>query len=209
MAICLAVSCVGNNMKTLLIDNGSKYFENLKSILSINRTNEITIVDYSEITNPRDGNYDLAVISGGHHKVINHTDDIYKDEIELILHGKTPVLGICLGCELIAFANGASLNPLSQKEENFMEIFPVTNDLIFQGVINPIQVYESHKYSVSDLPPQLLELAKSKDGPEIIKHVSKPIYGFQFHPELNPENLNTYKLFTNTVNQLLTYDSQT
>lgn len=189
-------------MRTLLVDNGSFFLDNLRQLLGTYPDNEVTVVNYSVIPGREKNNYDLIILSGGHHKVIDHADDLYKEEINLILTGRTPILGICLGCELIAYAYGSHLDFIGHKEEGLIEISIVNDDPIFKNIRDPIPVYESHKYSISELPKEISQLAKSKDGPEIIKHISKPIYGFQFHPEVDSRNSDTLRLFLNTVNQL-------
>lgn len=40
----------------------------------------------------------------------------------------------------------------------------------------------------------------SKDGVEIIKHKQKIIYGFQFHPEMFPDQTQGDELFANLIN---------
>jgi carbamoylphosphate synthase small subunit len=42
-------------------------------------------------------------------------------------------------------------------------------------------------------------LANSIEGIEIIKHKDKPIYGFQFHPEMFPNLSDGDELFANIV----------
>lgn len=50
-------------------------------------------------------------------------------------------------------------------------------------IIAELSVYESHRWGITDLPNELEELARSKDGIEIFRHKTRPVYGFQFHPE--------------------------
>lgn len=58
-----------------------------------------------------------------------------------------------------------------------------TKDDLFLG-IDKFSVYEAHRFVVRETPPELIVLAKSKDGIEAFKHISLPIYGVQFHPEM-------------------------
>ena len=46
-----------------------------------------------------------------------------------------------------------------------------------------------HKWHIKEVNSVLIPLAKSAKGIDIVKHVNKKIYGFQFHPEITePKN---------------------
>ncbi|MEI6144754.1 MAG: gamma-glutamyl-gamma-aminobutyrate hydrolase family protein, partial [Candidatus Berkelbacteria bacterium] len=59
----------------------------------------------------------------------------------------------------------------------------IQNDPIFANISN-LKVYESHRWIVKKVGEDLLALAKSEDGIEVIKHKNRLIYGVQFHPEM-------------------------
>ena len=44
-------------------------------------------------------------------------------------------------------------------------------------------VYEAHRWIIPQLGRDLIGIAQSANGYEIIKHKSRQIYGLQFHPE--------------------------
>src|SRR6185369_3924313 len=112
-----------------------------------------------------------------------------------------PIIGICLGFELIAHLLGAKLSKLPVRRINNIKIFPVQKDVILEGMASP-RVYQGHVWRVTDLPPELICLAASKDGIEIVKHKKKPIYGLQFHPEKDRHNNDGPAIFHNIVAQL-------
>jgi len=73
------------------------------------------------------------------------------------------------------------------------------NHPIFSG-LSDISVFEAHRYGVSEVRIPLLELARSENGVEIIKHEKFDIYGFQFHPEELVDKNQGDEIFLNTIN---------
>jgi GMP synthase-like glutamine amidotransferase len=67
---------------------------------------------------------------------------------------------------------------------------------MFRG-IDEVKVFESHRYQISSLGKNLVGLAKSEFGYEIIQVLEKKVYGFQFHPEANKEINSGKTLFKN------------
>ena len=182
-------------MRILLINNGTKYLEKL--MLLLEKTG--TIVIEGNLNHPQD--FDLAVLSGGHNcSVVNH-GNYYQKEIEFLKKTEIPVLGICLGAELIAYVFGAKLEHLEREEKGFIDIDVLQLDAIFDGVQN-FKVFESHKWAITQLSSDLIGLARSMDGFEVIKHKDLPLYGFQFHPELFEDQTVGAKIFTNLLNIL-------
>ena len=158
-------------MNIFLFNNGTKYLDELRRLLG----------KYGQ-TSERE-NADIIVLSGGHQLSVAKHPESYTDEIELIKSASVPILGICLGAEMIAYAFGATLTPLEKMEKGLIDIEIVKNDGLFSGITN-FKVYENHKWAITKLSDNLEGLARSESGFEIIKHKTKPIYGFQFHPEM-------------------------
>lgn len=158
-------------MNILIIDNHTKHLRELASCFS--KTPRIINKEEFEAEPDLEG-YDLIVISGGSNipTALRHPDH-YKKEIQLIRDSKTPILGICLGAELIALSFGAELKELPE----------TMNQAIKLGG-EKINICEHHRIGFDVLPPELISLAKSEHCIEVFKHVTKPIIGIQFHPEV-------------------------
>jgi len=61
---------------------------------------------------------------------------------------------------------------------------------------NEIDVFESHRYEISQLGNQLHCLASSKSCKyEVIKHNEHNIFGTQFHPEMSSDGLSIIQAF--------------
>ncbi len=128
-------------------------------------------------------NVDAVVLSGGAPSIFYEKDklgiqDKYLDELDI------PILGICVGAQLIAEHFNGRCGPAKYPEygKTDMEIFD--HDELFEGIPDKIVVWESHNDEIKD-PGILIPLAKSKNCKyQAIKHPSKLIYGVQFHPEV-------------------------
>ena len=175
-------------MKVLLIDNGSSLLEKLKELIGA----EVITKNWSEVSPSDYIGYDLIVLSGSRDQSVVWKHDQLTGEIELLKNTKIPVIGICFGCELIAYAFGGELKELPARHEGIREIEVLDKSLSLRS---SIKVYEHHHWIISKIPNDFIELARSADGSEAIKHKSRPIYGLQFHPENMVESAEGYKIF--------------
>lgn len=184
-------------MKTaLIIDNGTSYLENLQKLLS---AFSVRTTSYSQIHDV--GEYELIILSGGHsYSVLNH-ESVYKQELDIIRSARKPIIGICLGFELIAHAFGASLKRMEKKENGIISLQPLQKDDIFKDLPN-FEVYENHRWVVENLGYDLVGLAKSQDGYEVIKHKDRPLYGLQFHPEKCVNRTCGDEIFRNLIHEI-------
>ena len=127
-----------------------------------------------------------AVIFGGPMSA-NDADDFVRREIELIglaLREQRPMLGICLGAQMMAAQLGARVatHPDSHVEYGYHPIAPRDGDL--PGGRWPRHVYQWHKEGF-DLPRGAVALATG-DGPfanQAFRYGTAAI-GVQFHPEI-------------------------
>ncbi len=164
-------------MKILLIDNGTKHLGKLKDLL---KDNDIDVYKlFSKY--PTDDQYDLIVLSGGSQISITAAPEIFEQEIDLIKKTKTPIIGICQGCEIVAYTFNSELEYLEHKTKGIKRIELLST--LF-NLDEQIYVYEAHHFAIKKLGNELVELAKSNDGVEIFRHRNKQILGMQFHPEM-------------------------
>jgi GMP synthase-like glutamine amidotransferase len=168
-------------MKVLLVDNGTSYLPQLQSLLSVA---DVKVTPFQKLTKHNFDHYDLIILSGGHkYAVMSHRRE-YSRELNLIMTSNKPVIGICLGFELVVTAFGGKLKLLRHKVHREVGITFTHPDPISRRR-TAYTVFESHRRGVKYLPPTLIPLARSYHGIEIIKHQTRPIYAFQFHPEMS------------------------
>jgi GMP synthase-like glutamine amidotransferase len=147
---------------------------------------------YDEDPLPRMDELDGLVVMGGPMSVHDTAQHPYlAEEARLIVSSidqQIPVLGICLGAQLIAHALGASVYPGRDQE-----IGTGTVTLTREGRSDPV-VGASDQPELSvvhwhgetfDLPGGATLLAESDSYPHQAFRVGKRVYGFQFHLEVD------------------------
>ena len=103
-----------------------------------------------------------------------------------------PLLGVCLGHQAIAAHHGGVVERAPEPRHG--KSSRVTHDGrgLFAGLSQPFEAGRYHSLVVREegLPSELSVIARTEDGLVMaLKHVSRPVYGVQFHPEsvLTPE----------------------
>lgn len=115
-----------------------------------------------------------------------------EDQVALIRRAVAddrPVLGICLGAQLLAKALGASVYRASTSEVGWGEVELTEeglSDRIFNGLPNPLPVFQWH-VDTFDLPSGAVRLATSKECANQSFRYGRRTYGFQFHCEVGEE----------------------
>lgn len=105
-------------------------------------------------------------------------------EVVKQLHREFPILGICLGQQIIAQAFGAIVKKAQMPMHGKVSLLTHDAQGIFANLANPTPVARYHSLIVDDLPTQLIATAHAENGEiQAIRHISKPIEAVQFHPE--------------------------
>jgi GMP synthase-like glutamine amidotransferase len=155
-----------------------------------------------------------VVIMGGSMNV--YEEDQYpflkaEDEfIRRILKIKIPLLGICLGAQLLAKACGAKVEKAPIEEIGFFEVTLTPEgkkDTLFKGMDTHLTVFHWHTDSFQ-IPEGGVLLAKGKLCENQAFRIGKNAYGIQFHPELTQEMLKTWveeEKLTNVLNDYYFY----
>lgn len=168
----------------LMIDNYDSFTYNLVQYLGelgadlkVFRNDKITI-DKIEKLNPQ-----AIVISPGPGRP---EDAGISCDIVRCLKGKMPILGVCLGHQVIGYVFGGKIVRAKKLMHGKTSLIYHTAKDIFQGLPSPIEATRYHSLVVAPetLPKELELLAWTKDKEIMgLKHKSFPIYGVQFHPE--------------------------
>ncbi len=97
-----------------------------------------------------------------------------------------PILGICYGMQLTTHLLGGTVEKATAREYGPARIEVTGEDsVLFAGLDTELDVWMSHGDRVEALPEGFVSIAKTHNAPfAATRHVDKPIYGVQFHPEV-------------------------
>jgi GMP synthase-like glutamine amidotransferase len=114
-----------------------------------------------------------------------------KEFIRRELDRGTPILGVCLGSQLLAEAAGARPHRIEPPEIGWYEI-EITEAGAEDPLIGPlapsVELFEWHHYA-APLPPGAVELARTPACVQAFRIDGKPAWGLQFHAEVTRTDL--------------------
>lgn len=108
------------------------------------------------------------------------------EEVIRSLSDRIPILGVCLGHQAIASAFGARVVRADAMFHGKASSLHHSGDHLFDGLPRPFVAgrYHSLVADARSLPSELQVTAWTSDGVVMgLRHVSRPLYGVQFHPE--------------------------
>lgn len=142
------------------------------------------VIDMNSLADIQFDRYQGIVISGAPTLLTESNIDLYKQRFSFIKNSSIPILGICLGHQIMGTLFGATIskgNCIDRMEP--IEI--VTDDPLFRDIENEALFREEHSEYIS-LPEDFLLLARSGScGNEAMRHKNRLLYGVQFHPEVS------------------------
>ncbi len=170
----------------LIIDNYDSFTYNLYQLIG-QLDPDIKVVKNDELNldEIRKLEPDSIVISPGPGNPGNKRDFGVCTDVILELGSEIPILGVCLGHQGIFAAFGGEIvrnQPVHGKQSSIVH----DGKGLFKGLENPLPAARYHSLSCSEETiPECVEVtARTQDNMIMgIKHVEKPIYGLQFHPE--------------------------
>ncbi|MGA2635730.1 MAG: glutamine amidotransferase [Terracidiphilus sp.] len=179
-------------------------FEDLGTFESPLRTRglEIESLNASQTTFPlpQADSCDLLIVLGGPIGVYDHVEyPFLKEEIALIsrrIEAQKPILGICLGAQLMAAALGSRVYPGKRGAEiGWSPLQPASNSnppAWFAPLLAPgISVFHWHG-DTFDLPHGTLHLAKTELYDQQAFTLGNNALALQFHPEVTAEGLESW-----------------
>jgi GMP synthase-like glutamine amidotransferase len=137
--------------------------------------------------------YSLVVVLGAPESANDNLPYLQEEQklIKQSVEQNTPVLGICLGSQLIAKTFGGKVYPGPKKEIGFYnDLIPQADSSLFSGFENPFTVFHWHG-DTFDLPEGAVRLASSEDYQNQAFQFKSAV-GLQFHLEVNEEMVNLW-----------------
>jgi GMP synthase (glutamine-hydrolysing) len=104
-----------------------------------------------------------------------------------------PVLGVCLGAQLLAAATGGTVGPLRRPEVGWHEVStlgPARDDPLLSPLAPGFQALAWHHYEFS-IPPRAVALARSPACLQAFR-IGDRAWGIQFHAEVTLEQVEAW-----------------
>ena len=146
----------------------------------------------------------LLIVMGGPMGVADVDRPEYpflKRELELLrscIAIGSPVLGVCLGAQLLAHATGARVYPMQQGDQRMYEVgwAPVrfhhaTGDAVLAGIPNEAALLHWHG-DTFDLPRGAQQLASTDACAQQAFRLGQRSFGLQFHCETSTEDVQAW-----------------
>jgi GMP synthase (glutamine-hydrolysing) len=190
---------VGTTMSSLLSRKGD--FEDwILSGMGI-CSEKTSVVDVSNAQPLPPHNTISGVIITGSHAMVTDRHDWSERTAEWLAGGverSIPMLGICYGHQLLAYALGGEIgNNPNGREFGTVDVHleeGAADDALLGGLPTPMKVHVSHTQAVLRLPASAKRLAYSNRDPNQAFVVNNCAWGVQFHPEFDSEIVREYTL---------------
>lgn len=150
-----------------------------------------TTAAYNKERYPEVEEFDMLIILGGRMGAYEETEypwlRIEKSFIKKIIESNKPVLGICLGAQLIAEVIGGKVSPHKYLEIGWWKVNfkkGVENIPLFKNLPNEIKAFQYHKDSF-ELPDEAICLAENQACKNQAFIYKDNVVGIQFHLEFD------------------------
>lgn len=116
--------------------------------------------------------------------------------LRIAVDKQIPILGICYGHQLLAYALGGTVDYIADGRE--VGTIPVQirpeaeDDPLLHGLPPQTHVQLSHRQAVIQLPPNVVWLASSDRVPHQAFRYGDCVWGMQFHPEFPTQVMQAY-----------------
>lgn len=144
-------------------------------------------IEYADCPGFNFDEFDGAILTGS-----PQGDDIVEHHLpyfKWVMEFKKPVLGICAGHHITGYMYGSELLRSEEPESGDFYVSIVKEDPIFTEMPMKFKVKQMHNDSIT--LPDNFELLASSDTckNQLMKHIEKPLYTCQFHPEFYTHQL--------------------
>ena len=122
------------------------------------------------------------ILSGGPSSV--YDDEAPGIDTEIFDLG-IPVLGICYGMQISCQALGSRIRPAKSREFGRAPCRVCSDHPLFDSIPETFTAWMSHGDQVGELSEGFESLAATETcANAAVRHISRPVYGLQFHPEV-------------------------
>lgn len=141
--------------------------------------------------------YDAVLVFGGamhvdqerHHPWLRDEDSLIRG----LLDRRIPVLGVCLGAQLVAKALGSRVGPLASPQIGWFDVEQTreaADDPVFADLPRRFSSFQWHSYAF-DLPANAIPLARDSVCLQAYR-AGESAWGIQFHAEVTKESVDDW-----------------
>ncbi len=176
-------------MKTLILDNYDSFTFNLYQYVAELHGNPVVFRnDMIDLDAVRDLKITHIIIGPGPGNPYTPGDiGIAEELIDYAFEERIPLLGVCLGHQILAKHYGATVSRAPTPYHGKASAIRLENGSpLFSGLGREIRAMRYHSLCAEEnsIPGELKITALSGDGVVMaIEHLRRPLYGVQFHPE--------------------------
>jgi GMP synthase (glutamine-hydrolysing) len=172
---------MSKSTKVYVVDNGGQWTHRIWRVLRELGYESKIIANTTPVS---EIDADALILSGGAPRIAWESPKL-GNCTDYLQHFKGPILGICVGLQLMAVYCGGKAGPSSVPEYGLAKIKILEPDDLFKGLPKEFLVWESHNDEVK-IAKDFTVLAVSENcAVQAARHVKQPYYGVQFHPEVN------------------------
>lgn len=170
----------------LIIDCGTSWLEEIKQNVT-KQGHQYKVIKIDNLNNCNLSSFSGIIISGAPTLLTQLNLKEFLKPFAFIKTITVPVLGICLGHQIIGLLHGSKID--RSKMVNKKESIKITkNNGLFSDIKNNSLFREEHSEYIT-LPKQFHLIADSDScNNEAMKHKKINVYGTQFHPEVSGRN---------------------
>ena len=179
--------------KILVLDFGGQYNQLIARRVRDHRVYAEILPYTTPIEAIKKNKYKGIIFTGGPNSVYDMSSPHYTKEI---LNLGIPVLGICYGCQLIAWMGEGVVKTAPVSEYGKIEFSASLKSKLFKNIDEKSVVWMSHTDYIAEVPSGYEIIGTTNDCPcAAMQNIEKNIYAVQFHPEVTHSQFGDQMLY--------------
>lgn len=168
--------------KILVLDFGGQYNQLIARRVRDNNVYAEILPYTTPLAEIKARHYKGIIFTGGPNSVYDSASPHYPKEI---LELGIPVLGICYGCQLVAWMRGGKVATAPVSEYGKIDVTVNTKSPLFKGIPEKSVMWMSHTDYISEVPEGFQTVGTTADCPcAAMENQKENLYAVQFHPEV-------------------------
>jgi len=175
----------------VVILHGPSRFFQVDHVLAQNDVSSVPVQAYAGAAIPDLTRYDAVILSGGEYSPgqFDSVAFLQSERARILeaLDQGVPILGICLGHQLLAHWLGGRVERSPRFEVGWLQITVNQDGLrdpLLQGINQQFYAFLWHGDEITELPPGAVNLASSDLSPiQAFRYRDFPLWGVQFSPQ--------------------------